>query len=197
MTSSSTDVHGAGLVALCLLTGCTLLLGEPVPPHGSLREATDAASQRRAVGSLDPFRVREASFTMREQWEASAESADRLATAKRPSEIAFAWGALLPTCANCHVGDAPVPSQRTGHGAAFDDLFEGIRVNDANFRAGAVMALREAPDLGPNRERILDLADRLATTDDQAAHSRTLRALIQECWVCHVALQGMSEAREP
>lgn len=186
MPSSCIVVHLTRLAGLVSLAGCTTLFGEPVPPHPPLEATWLQVLEQRPIG-VQSFEVseRDVVYGGRERWGITRESALVLSNAARPSEVAAAWGAFVPTCANCHAGDRPQLPIETGHGGAYRLLLEGVRVADPGLRQRALEQARGAPDLGPSRERILQLFDRIADHEDPSVHSQALGALQHECWQCH------------
>lgn len=168
------------------LAGCSWLLGAPVPPHPGLEPSLHQVL-RREPPDLAPFLVPEDQVvqSMRDLWSMTRESAQAMQGAKRPSEIAAGWGALVPTCANCHRGDPAALPDLTSHGGSFLALLEGVRVDDRQLRIQAAESLQRAPDLGPGRDRIVQVATEIATAPDQGTQAVWLKKLPSQCWRCH------------
>lgn len=183
------------LAVVHLLTGCKAVLGAPVPSHPPIENTWRQVFEQRPLG-LEPWSTPEDDVVYggRERWGITRESAAMLERAQRPSEVARAWGAFVPTCANCHAGDPAQLPIEGGHGGAYLRLIEGVRVADAGLRQQAALELQGAPDLGPSHERIRQLFDRIAEHDDPAVHSQSLAALQHECWRCH-GTEGLRRSR--
>ena len=180
------------------LAGCAWLLGAPVPVHPGLEPSFEQVL-RKQPPDLDPFLVPDEQVvsSMRELWSMTRESAEALARAGKPSEVAAAWGALVPTCANCHRGDPAALPDLADHGGAFRALLEGVRVDDPKLRRQAVQALYSAPDLGPGRDRILQVAEEIAKAPDQGTQALWLKKLPAQCWRCHAHSGEPIEPIEP